>query len=217
MDVRSEAANVYDLNAWRGVLRSRMVARLAGVPVSTLSKWHRDDLLKAHVQYGSSHELRLYSWVDYMKVRLFEKLLREGVNRKELRRAIEYLETYYPEWYRAPLHGFAGRAMIGRDTDVRTIGNPSQRAFGFTVEDVQTAVDKLQSEGSLGEMNAFRPYIDMNPDVQGANPVFKGTMIQVRFISQLAQQGVPFSSLMTSYGLSQVQIEKSIEFMKAVA
>src|SRR5687767_11534335 len=89
-----------------GALRSRTVARLAGFAPRTLRDWHQTGLIQAHVAPGGPGHPRLYSWVDYMRLRAAGKLLSEGVRTREIRPAIADLDREFPDWYLLPLHGF---------------------------------------------------------------------------------------------------------------
>ncbi len=201
-------------SARRGALKGRIVANLVGVSPSTLSKWHREGLLKGFTIGEHHNGFRLYSFVDYVKIRLARKLNEEGVSWRELRRTIEYLEENEPDWYRVTLHGFAGKAFIERAGEMHTIGSPSQLAFGLIVKN---ALLSLEEEGPLGRLKLYDTVIDMNPDVLAANPVIKGTMIEATFIARLVKRGVSISSIMRSYRLSETEIARVVEFVQAVA
>src|SRR5579883_3296838 len=92
-----------------GALRSRIVAKLAGVTMRQLGYWHRQGIIQAQVIPGAPGRPRLYSWEDYMKVRAAAKLLHKGVLAHWIRRSIEYLDQYVPDWYRLPLYEFQRR------------------------------------------------------------------------------------------------------------
>ncbi len=210
----SHESKIIHLTAHREALRGRIIARLSGVSVSMINNWRNDGLLSSGKIDARSSELRLYSWTDYMKIRLARKLHTEGVGWLEIRRSINYLEANEPEWYRVTLHGFSGRALIERAGDIRTVGSPSQAVFQPIVKN---ALFVLQEEGPLGQLKQFEDVIDMNPDILAANPVIRGTMLEAAFISSLVRRGVHTSSLIRSYRLSDRQITTTMQFMQAVA
>src|ERR1700737_4903945 len=90
-----------------GALRSRLVSKLTGLTVHQLQYWHGRELLPAHERRGARGRPRLYSWVDYMKLREAAKLLKVGVSTRLIRRAVPFLEQMDPEWYLLPLESYA--------------------------------------------------------------------------------------------------------------
>lgn len=202
----------------QGTLRARMVANLAGVPSSKLGRWHRGGLVSAHTLPGNhSGGLRLYSWIDYMKVRAARALLENGVSPRNLRDAIAYLEATTPDWYLAPLHEFRGRVVHEREASFRIADRIGQLAFGPIVTGVERTLEILQEEGPLGEMRSFGDVINMDPRIVGGNPIVRGTRLEAGFLWALAGRGMDIDEIADSYDLSTYQIERAIAFMEAAA
>lgn len=199
-----------ELLSTRGALRSRTVAKLAGVTLRQLSYWHRTELLEAHVIRGRPGRPRLYSWVDYMKVRAGKKLLREGLSTQRIRIEIADLDAYFPDWYLRPLYGVARRAVVDVGGALATIQAPQQSVLPRLLEE-------LTEEGPLGELRAFRNYVDMRPDVMAGNPVVRGTRLETRFIGALVDRGLESRTIADIYHLSRHQVKKALEFDELAA
>ena len=77
-----------------GALRSRLISRLTGLTPRQLSYWHRSALIPAHAAPGALGRPRLYSWVDYLKLR--DKLEKEIRPRGDaLSKYLDALEKEY--------------------------------------------------------------------------------------------------------------------------
>src|SRR5215216_2012006 len=155
-----------------GAIRSRTVARLAGMSMRRLSRWHETILIQAHTRPGARGYPRLYSWVDYMKVRAARKLEGQGLSVRAIRQAIEAMDREIPDWYLWSLHRFHNRVVIDRG-NLRRAMPGSQLLLP-----VAGLLEDLQAEGPLGELRRFGDVVDMDPDVVSGNPVIKGTRLE---------------------------------------
>src|SRR5579872_424719 len=82
-----------------GALRSKLVSKLTGLTKPQLQYWHGTELLPAHERRGARGYPRLYSWVDYMKLREASKLVQAHVPTQVIRKAVPFLEQLDVEWY----------------------------------------------------------------------------------------------------------------------
>jgi uncharacterized protein (DUF433 family) len=196
-----------------GAVRSRVVARLAGVSLHQLQYWHETELIQAHVVPGARGYPRLYSWADYLRVRAAKKLLDHGLTTERMRTAIEYLDEHVPDWYRRPLAVHAGRALIEIDDRLVT-ADPARQE---TLPALRDVLLEIEQEGPLGELRQFSEYIDMNPEVVAGNPVLKGTRIETGFISALRARGMDEAEIAASYRLTPEQVHAALEFDRAAA
>ncbi|HEY8491485.1 MAG TPA: DUF433 domain-containing protein [Dehalococcoidia bacterium] len=202
-----------DRQPFYGAIRSRVVARLAGVTLRQLQYWHQTGLITAHTVPGARGYPRLYSWVDYMKVRAARKLLREGLHTRQIRAHIEYLEESVPDWHMMPLHGYAGKVLIELEHRVMTANHPPQLAFPYLFE----LLWELREEGPLGAMQRYSHSIDMHPAVASGNPVIKGTRIETSFLASLVARQVPAEEIAAAYGIPQDTVESALAFVREVA
>jgi uncharacterized protein (DUF433 family) len=196
-----------------GALRSRIVAKLAGVTVRQLWYWHNTLLLEAHAIPGGPGHPRLYSWVDYMKIRAASKLLREGLSKQTIRGAIAFLDRNVPDWYLTSLHVVSGRAIVEQDGLVYTADRGQQVA----IPQIVAMLIKLRQEGPLGELREFSDHVDMHPDVVAGNPVIKGTRLETEFISALVSRGLTPERVAEMYHLTPEQVRSALNFVRAAA
>lgn len=112
----------------RGALRSRLAARLAGASPHQLSRWHRSGLIVATILPGGRRLRRLYSWVEYAKVRVAVKLIKQHLPRHRLRPNLFRLGQEVPEWYRLSLLAHQKHVIV-----------PTEDGMGYTILDTQLA------------------------------------------------------------------------------
>jgi uncharacterized protein (DUF433 family)/DNA-binding transcriptional MerR regulator len=196
----------------RGALRSSVVARLVGFPPRRLRKWHEVGILQAHEDPGARGYPRLYSWVDYMKLRAALKLQERGVPTRALRHVLAKLEATVTDWYLVPLHVWGGRVL--GEFDAALVDVTSDQTMLPFVRDMLV---ELRDEGPLGELREFSDIVDMDPAVVSGNPVVRGTRLETRFIAELAKRGVPVDGIARRYELTPAQVQRVIEFDELVA
>ena len=201
-----------DASLGYGALRTRTVARLAGVSVRQLGYWHLTELIEAHTVPGSRGTPRLYSWIDYMKIRAARKLRRQGLSTRRVRATIAYLDDHVPDWYRYPVHRFGARVLMERNWALVTVDGQRQLALPFVAD----VLNELIQEGPLGEMRTFSDQIDMDPDIVSGNPVVRGTRLETAFIAELVNHGVSVEQVASLYSLSHEQVERTLEFASAL-
>lgn len=216
MDADGEQDPRYSIHADAGVLRTRLVAALAGVTPNRLSRWHRNGLLEAHTLPGGPGTLRLYSWLDYMKARAARGLLEAGVKPTRLKQAIAYLEETTPDWPFIPLHEFRGQVLLNRQGLLRTAGHASQFAIPEVVQ-IHAVLTILEHEGPLGTLHSYSDVIDMDPRILGGNPRIKDTRLEARFVAELAARGAPREKIAQSYRLTPYQVDRAIAFTDRIA
>jgi uncharacterized protein (DUF433 family)/DNA-binding transcriptional MerR regulator len=211
----AESEASLDPQPYRAALRSRLVARLSGVSLRQLWLWHNSGLIRAHVLPGGPGRPRLYSWVDYLKVRAARHLRDEGVSAQRTREAIAYLDQHVPAWYLLPLHGFAGEPVVERRGFTEPAALGAQHLMDWSI--LEGVLRALQAEGPLGELREFSEYVAMDPSVIGGNPVIKGTRLETQFIGALVERGLPVVEVAETYHLSPEQVERAVEFQRAAA
>lgn len=217
----------------RGALRSGLVARLAGATPQQLSRWHRSGLIVATVLPGGRGLRRLYSWVEYSKVRAAVKLLEQRLPRNRLRPNLLRLEQEVPDWYRLPLLAYQKHVIV-----------PVQDGIGYTILDKQLAhsdliasaesrrvsvaegdfdlalraVRAIQIEGPLGTLSAFGSELTMDPAVVGGNPVVSGTRLETAMIAAIHRKGYQEIPMIAErFNLSEEQVESAVRFEQAIS
>jgi uncharacterized protein (DUF433 family) len=200
--------------AYQCALRSRLVATLSDVTIRQLWYWHNTHLIRAHTAEGARGYPRLYSWVDYMKVRAANRLLQDGMSTRRVRTAIEFLDREIDEWYLLPLHRFGQHVVVEyTETEWLSATAEGQSVIPAAVRAVRTLAD----EGPLGALRQYSEYIQMDPGVMGGNPVLRGTRIEPQLIFELKRRELPLSQIASAYHLSPAQMKYALEFGEALA
>ncbi|MBI4506143.1 MAG: DUF433 domain-containing protein [Chloroflexi bacterium] len=196
-----------------GALRSRVVAKLAGLTLRQVHYWHTTGIIRARVIPGARGCPRLYSWTDYMKLRAATKLRRQGVTTHSIRTAVAWLDQNAPDWHLVPVYGFSGRVLVQFEHAVVT----ADRAKQAVLPELGHVLVEIRDEGPLGELRQFSDCVDMHPDVLSGNPVMQGTRLETRFVAALVAHGVSAYAIATLYHRPLSQVERALEFDRLAA
>ncbi len=217
----------------RGALRSRLVATLSCASPQQLSGWHRSGLIVATTSPGGRGFRRLYSWIEYLKVRAAVKLLEQHLPRHRLRPNLLRLERELPEWYRLPLLAHQSQVIVpttdGKGYTVIDrqlahadfIGSAGLR--GAVAEDIDfdlaiTAVREIQAEGPLGSLGRFDDYVTMDPAVMGGNPVVVETRLETAMIAAIHAKGFQeISEIAERFDLTESAVRAAVDFEHEVS
>ena len=208
-----DESNLLDHAANQGALRSRAVSKLAGVSLRQLWYWHSTGLIEANTDPGARGYPRLYSWIDYMKLRAARKLIREGEPTRRVRAAIAFLDREIPDWYRWPLFRYEGRILIERHNTLFVAAVGQQRALPV----LSHVLNELVVEGPLGELRSYADVVDMDPDVVAGNPVMRGTRLEAALLLGLSERGVGVPAICEAYNLESGQVMRILEFAQAIS
>ena len=202
-----------------GALRSKLVSKLTGLTRPQLQYWHGTELLPAHQRRGARGYPRLYSWVDYMKLREASKLLKAGVSTRVIRRAVPFLEQMDPEWYLLPLESYAPkhRQIAAHLRNGLAMLADQSRQFVLSWDTFEHTLFEIEREGPLGELHAFRDAVAMDPSVLAGNPVLLGTRLETDFIAGLGSMGYMTADIAGLYRLPIERVERALAFEKEVA
>lgn len=209
-------------------LRTTLVARLTGLNEERLRYWHRTVLQQATMRPGSRGVPRLYSWVDYMRLRVIAVLVRDDVPTPAIRRSVVLLDEVLPDWFLLPgrtagdrrhvfvaAEGAAGPLIADRSGQL-TFEWPE--ALAQFANSAAAAVEDLTGEGAdLGLLRAFGDVVIMDPSLNLAKPTLRGTSLETRFIREMAADIGGASAFAEMYGLEQRRVRRAIDFEEAVA
>lgn len=216
----------------RGALRSHLVAKLSGTSPAQLSRWHRSGLIVASVLPGGRGLRRLYSWIEYSKVRAAVKLLEQRLPRSRLKPNLLLLEQELPEWYCLPLLAYQKHVIVPVDDGIGYTIQDKQAALTDLVEGADLrrrsaveddfdqairAVRAMQHEGPLGVMRTFGHHVTMDPAVVGGNPVLIGTRLETAMIAAIHAKGFQKTPMIAQrFDLSEAQVHSAVAFEEAI-
>lgn len=204
-------------------LRTRLVSRLTGLTVNQLAYWHRSGLLAAHLRPGARGTPRLYSWVDYLQIRVASSLHENDVPTRRIREAVEFLDEYFPDWYLIPVQSSEGHVIAMPDAFDSPLAI-RQRQHLLTWPDALSpyagstarALNAIRAEGPLGRLKRFGKFVDMNPSVNLAQPTLRGTSLETAFVAE-ATKAYGESTVVALYALEPPALRRALQFQEAVA
>ena len=226
----SEHANEYH----RAALRSRLVSRLTGLSSAQLQYWHKTSLQTASTRAGMRGTPRLYSWVDYQRLRVIAKLVEAGVPTLRIRRAVDYLDQIEPAWHRLSLERYkgavpprTGAGLVHVAANFATAAVLADAA-GQTVYRLSCADDddaalesavrcvlaEMKQEGPLFKLNRFDDVVQMRPEVNVGLPTLRGSRLETAFVARLAKLS-SFDEVAALYGLEANVVARAVEFEEA--
>ena len=156
---------------YRGALRARLVAPLAGTTPNQLAAWHRRSILTSSFIKGRRGVPRLYSWIDYQKARALVALIEQGIQRRRLGPQIAALDAEVDEWWKLSLLAYSNYVIVPRDdapgyTIIEKQGamddlirDAPLRAEDVSADDAKLAIEVirvLRAEGPLGRLAEYR-------------------------------------------------------------
>ncbi len=208
-------------------LRSRLVTKLTGLTSHQLRYWHGSGLLEASLRLGGPGVPRLYSWVDYLRLRLAAQLKSEDVPTNRIREAVVFLDANFEDWYLLPdpVHASEQRHVLA---DVAGGAHPlladraGQHVLVWPDElvDLQaptiSALGSIGEQGPLGRLHSFDDAVLMDPRVNVAQPTVRGTALETRFVSLMCQD-IGEDSFAALYRLPPEVIRRAQAFERAVA
>lgn len=209
-------------------LRTSLVARLTGLSEERLRYWHKTLLQEATTRSGSRGVPRLYSWVDYMRLRVIAVLVRDRVPTTAIRRAVTLLDEILPDWYMLPgrtaaerqhvltaAEGAAGPIIADRSGQMTFVWPEALAQFAPSAA---AAIADLTGVGSdLGLLREFGDAVVMDPRINLAKPTLKGTSLETRFIREMAIDVGGAKALADLYALDAARVRRAIEFEEMVA
>ena len=217
---------------YRGALRARLVAPLAGTTPNQLAAWHRRSILTSSFIKGRRGVPRLYSWIDYQKARALVALIEQGIQRPRLGPQIAALDAEVDEWWKLPLLAYSNYVIVPRDdapgyTIVEKQGamddlirDAPLRSEDVSADDAELAIDVirvLRAEGPLGRLAEYREFIDMDPRIQDGHPIVSGRRIETGMLAKLSEWGRSRDELADRFDLATQQVEAALAFEQALA
>ena len=208
-------------------LRSKLVARLTGLTAYQLRYWHHSELLEASLRPGRPGVPRLYSWVDYLRLRLAAHLKAREVPTNRIREAVDFLDANFEGWYLLP-DTVSASAQGHVLADIVPGAHPllADQAgqhvliWPSALDDLRaptlSALETIGKRGPLGELHSFDDAVIMDPGVNVAQPTVRGSALETRFVSLMCRD-IGEESFAAIYRLDPKVIKRASAFERAVA
>ncbi len=217
--VSTLASPLDDPTFTRGGLRTGLVSKLTGLPPARLRYWHKTGLLLAQGRSGQRGVPRIYSWVDYLRLRIAADLVADGIHTMRVRRAIDFLDETLPDWYRLPIRAEAGHVMVEQSGPRSALLADKSGQRLLALDDLQVlnrTVGQLKEIGPLGKLHRFDDAVTMNPAVNLGLPVLRGTSLETEFVAHAAR-GMGVGEFAKLYELNADLVARALEFEEAAA
>lgn len=211
-----ETPNRTDTNiGWNGYYSTSQVARLAGIPGSTLYKWKRKGIVRPTVQIFSGDKLveEGYSYADLAIIKLLRGLRNKQINLRSLAIVLRHLfdrlgSFNNPEWELSHIY-ILGKEVYAQkpdewDTTVATRhGQKLMLRFA----------ELFEEEAGILVPKDFENYVEINPDIMDGQPVVRNTRLPTATLAMMHQQGSSYSELAELYApIPRRTIQKAIEY-----
>ena len=204
---------------WQGFYSLSQISRLSGVPVRTLYGWKVRDIIAPSLQIqDASGKVKTegYSYADLTIIRLMWALRKDQIDFRSagiaLRHLYERLGPPSKGWVDAQVHFIGNQIYAYQPDEWKTT---SATRFGQRVAFMGEIIEELSGleEGaSIVVPKEYRPYVDIDPQIMGGEPVMKGTRIPTTVVAALSLKR-RISDVVRLYApIPKRFIEKAIEY-----
>ena len=221
-------------DAGLGWLKTSLVSALVRIPMNRLREWHCEDIAPALKWPGGDRWPRAYTWRDYARVRVVQKLIDGGALPRDLAAQadrfeciIGWTQAIHPDYREAPIVPISAR---GGDYLVveppRGPVNPARERFlrSRAADPAGLAphlgiLAELQREGPLASLSRFDGWITMTPDTQSGRPRIIGTRITTRMVAdRLPDDPSPAEIAETAddFTVRECDIAAALDFQRAL-
>ena len=183
---------------WQGFYTTAQVAHLTGIPLETLYRWKRQDVIRpsARVEDATTGAVidEGYSYADLTIIRIL-RALRE--RQLDLRSAVIALRHLYAR-LGPPENGWADAQVFITNRRIFVVapdGWPMTDAtrLGQTVETrlMGDLLDELRDLGrgqSIVVAREYRAYVQIDPEVMLGRPVIRGTRVPTAMVASLMER-----------------------------
>lgn len=204
-----------------GVYSPAMAGALAGVSGNSIGQWARHKLIQPSVYKG--RPANLYSYYDVAEAVVVRSIVNVGVSHRAIRKALDGVREEYPAWplLRAPL----GVGRLSVDDRARMVRRVDAGAFMDAVDTsrpeqviikpvlLDEARDMLAHGGWVAAQRNLKR-IEVQPLKLGGAPSLVGRRWTVEHVARLAWDEPGRDVLVATYGLSEDEIDESINWME---
>ena len=207
------------VSVWDGFYSTAQVARLAGVPRSTLYAWKKKGIIGPSIAVHSEDKLveEGYSYADLAIIRLLRGLKDKQLTRKSLIVALRHLLERFGSfdnrrWEQAHLYVLDKEVYAQKpdewDATVATRGG--QRLL-------LTPPQLFEEEAGILIPKSFRDYVEIDPKIMDGLPVVANTRIPTTTLAMMHEQGVSFSELADLYfPIPRETLEMAVEYERSL-
>ena len=208
----------------RGFYHAAEVGRLAGVSGNTIGQWKRHGYIKASRE--DDHYPNVYAYQDIGEAMIVHELAREGVGRKEIRRAIAVLRDEFG--YDWPLthtdlvvadYGHETRRTLVVQIDADSYADVTDHKYPWhqviSPAHVALVARQLHKGGWAARELPELEWIEVDPDRMSGRPVIRGTRVLAERAAQMDIAGQR-EDLRLGFDLTDDQIDDAVKWYERV-
>jgi uncharacterized protein (DUF433 family)/DNA-binding transcriptional MerR regulator len=204
-----------------GVYSPGMTGALAGVSGQSVGQWARYGLIRPTVFQG--RPANLYSYYDVAEAVVVRWLLDLGVTHRAIRKALDGVLDEYPKW--PLLHAPLGVGRLSVDDRARLVRKVAEGTYVDAVDLshpgqvlikpalLDQASDMLAHGGWVSAVKRLER-IEVLPLKLGGAPSLVGRRWTVEHVARLAWDDEGREMLLSTYGLSEAEIDESLTWME---
>lgn len=205
----------------QGFYSRREAARLARVPLATVSLWSSKGIVVPTSKWidEDDREVQGYSFEGLVYLRLVRLLRSEDFPMRAVVDAVNHLKDVFgspgPKWEEARIFSDSRDIWVAHrdDWEVTSASRKGQKA-AHVLLGPEFALLKQRADALLVPGD-FAPYVEVNPGVRSGLPVIRRTTIQTATIHRLHLTGLSYQRIAEYYPhLSRNQIVRANRFEK---
>ena len=209
------------MNKWQGFYSTAQASRIARVPRRTLYDWKKRGIIAPSVQIIEHGQVadEGYSYADLTIIKIMRALREDRLDLSSvgiaLRHLFERLGPPSKGWAEANVYIVGNKIFAQQpdqwDTTVATqFGQKLEtRLFGDLFEILRSR----EEPGEILVPENFAPFVEINPEVMGGQPVVRGTRLPTSVFAMLKEKGKSLAEIARLYRpVTKHFIEKAIEY-----
>lgn len=206
---------------WQGFYTTRQVSRLTRIPTRTLYEWKARGIIRPSLQLEEEGMVadEGYSYADLTLIRILKALRDRQLDFDSAAKALHHMyERLGPPdkgWANERVHIVGNQIFVDRPdeweaTEATKLGQKVATViFGELFDELRD----LEEGASIIIPPQFRPYIDINPNVMGGEPVVRHTRLPTAVLRTMLAKYKKMSKLVALYHpIPKKAIKKAIEY-----
>lgn len=210
------------MSDWQGFYSTSQVSRLARVPLRTLYEWKQRGIIIPSVEVLNEQDDVVdegYSYADMTIIKIMRAASGGRLELKSLQATLRHLFERLGDpsqgWADANVYLVGNRVYAEKpdEWDVTVATQFGQKADRALFGDMFSVLRELEEPGAILIPEEYRPYVQINPDVMGGEPVVKHTRVPTAVLAMLRKKGKTLAELARLYQtIPRKLIEQAIQY-----